>query len=73
VAQFPNLALGIFLATLALRPVVAGSARARPAVGAIGSLALGWWAADEIARGVNPWRRALGLGVGISLVLSLVR
>jgi hypothetical protein len=29
-----------------------------------------WWAADELARGVNPWRRALGAAV---LVWQLAR
>ena len=26
--------------------------------------ALAWWAADEVIRGVNPWRRVIG-GVGL--------
>jgi hypothetical protein len=24
------------------------------------AVSLGWWAVDEIIRGVNPWRRFLG-------------
>ncbi|MGH1572722.1 hypothetical protein ACRAWG_21180 [Methylobacterium sp. P31] len=31
-------------------------------------LALTWWAADELLRGVNPWRRFLGAATLIGLV-----
>ena len=32
---------------------------------------LAWWAADEVLRGVNPWRRCLGAAVLAMLVLRL--
>lgn len=38
----------------------------------VARLALGWWAVDEIARGVNPWRRMLGSAVLADLVTSLL-
>lgn len=67
VAQFPNLALGIFLACLvigfALGAFAADASGLRSAVDVIGTLALIWWALDELIRGVNPWRRGLGLVV----------
>ena len=34
----------------------------------VGLAALGWWAVDEVVRGVNPWRRLLGV-VGCVIVL----
>ena len=34
--------------------------------------ALGWWATDELVRGVNPFRRILGAVVLGSAVASLV-
>ncbi len=37
---------------------------------------LAWWAIDEVVRGVNPWRRILGVGgcaVVITGTLALVR
>ena len=37
--------------------------------------ALGWWAVDEVVRGVNPWRRLLGVagcGVVIAGAIALV-
>jgi hypothetical protein len=32
------------------------------ALGVIATIALIIWASDEVVRGVNPWRRALGAG-----------
>lgn len=44
------------------------------ALRAVGSLALVVWAVDEVARGVNPFRRMLGAGVLLSAAVSaLVR
>jgi hypothetical protein len=62
IAQFPNLALWIFFATAVLRRLVSGPGGLRTAIGSVGVAALGWWAVDELVRGVNPWRRLLGLG-----------
>jgi len=31
--------------------------------------ALGWWAVDEVVRGVNPWRRLLGVA-GCGFVIA---
>lgn len=69
VAQAPNLPLWIFLATVVARWVLPALGTARTVVGWIGLAALGWWALDETLRGVNPWRRALGVA-GCALVLS---
>ena len=35
----------------------------------IAVLALAWWAGDEVIRGVNPWRRFLGLA-GCAFVIT---
>nr|WP_313899185.1 hypothetical protein [Methylobacterium sp. J-090] len=37
-----------------------------------GTVALIVWAADELARGVNPWRRVLGAGVLLGLAFRWV-
>ena len=34
--------------------------------------ALTWWAADEVIRGVNPWRRVIGVAGLVFVVLRLV-
>jgi hypothetical protein len=31
------------------------------------------WAADEVTRGVNPWRRCLGAAVAVYVVLTVLR
>ncbi len=62
IAQMPNVALWIFFATVVLRRIVATGTSPRTVVDWIGVGALGWWALDEVIRGVNPWRRLLGLG-----------
>ncbi len=68
VAQFPNLALWIFLATVVLRWVVPEDTGAFTALRAVALVALAWWAIDEVVRGVNPWRRLLGLA-GCAIVI----
>jgi hypothetical protein len=37
-----------------------------------GTVALAFWAIDEIFRGVNPWRRILGAGVFVFLAIRLL-
>jgi len=39
----------------------------------VATVALGWWAVDEVVRGVNPWRRLLGVVVFAGLLVSLLR
>jgi hypothetical protein len=71
VAQFPNVALGVFLVTVVLRRVLHAGA-ARTDIGWISVAALAWWAVDEVVRGVNPWRRVLGLGGCVFAVAGLI-
>jgi hypothetical protein len=71
IAQFPNVALWIFFVTLAVRWVVAPSGDAGTTLAAVSVAALAAWAVDEVLRGVNPWRRLLGLG-GCGLVVASV-
>ena len=49
----------------------AGALDATLRVVATGSLF--WWAADEVVRGVNPWRRLLGGGVLAAQLVRLAR
>ena len=63
IAQTPNLALSVFLVAMGIlwltHPNGAISTVAK--VVATGSLIV--WALDEVVRGVNPWRRFLGVAV----------
>lgn len=73
IAQFPNVALWIFLATVVLGFVLPADGGPATVVDAIGVGALAWWAVDEVVRGVNPWRRILGVaGCGFAIA-GLIR
>ena len=69
IAQFPNLPLWIFLATVVGRWVVPEDSGAFTALRVAALATLAWWAIDEVLRGVNPWRRLLGLA-GCAIVIS---
>lgn len=60
IGQFPNWPLWVFAAAWIVAMVTQGDV-ARWARGA-SWVALAFWAADELVRGVNPWRRILGIG-----------
>jgi hypothetical protein len=65
IAQFPNPPLWLFLATVVVGAFLDNAGDAGRAVRWMGTAALAWWALDEIFRGVNPWRRLLGVaGLG---------
>ena len=70
IIQFPNIRLWVFFTTVALRVVTSGSPRT--ALDWIGAIALGTWAMDEVIRGVNPWRRLLGVTGCVFAVKSVV-
>ena len=72
VAQFPNVALWVFIVTVSARLIVRSGTAPRSAFDWIGAATLGWWSVDEVVRGVNPWRRLLGLGVGAVVVAGVV-
>jgi len=62
IGQSPNLPMGVVLAAIGARWIVASGSDARVVVDGVGTAALAWWALDEVVRGVNPWRRCLGAG-----------
>lgn len=67
VAQLPNVPLGIFLVATAIDRLVELRGGAADLVHLVGTVALVVWAGDELVRGVNPFRRALG-----AVMLALV-
>ena len=76
IAQFPNLALWAFFVTVVVRWVFSPHGSARTTVDAVAVVALAAWAVDEVVRGVNPWRRLLGVagcGFVVTGVVSLLR
>jgi hypothetical protein len=73
IVQFPNLALAIFMAASVARAVTHPNGAGRTALTVIASFGLIWWAVDEMARGVNPWRRFFGAAVLAGQLLRLAR
>lgn len=72
VAQWPNVPLGIFLVASAVGRLVDPQGDVRTAVQVVGGIALAVWAADEVVRGVNPFRRGLGAVMLALLVRRLL-
>jgi hypothetical protein len=70
IAQRPNLLLMLWLACIVTGWLVHPTGRWSTILSAVGTAALVIWAGDEVARGVNPWRRVLGAGVLVLLLLS---
>ncbi|GBU18429.1 MULTISPECIES: hypothetical protein [Methylobacterium] len=73
VAQWPNLALWLFLGLTAARLALPsdGSLAQPLALAATGCLS--WWALAEIVSGANPWRRLLGGLVLAGIAIALAR
>ena len=72
IAQAPNLFLWIVIVAGVLLWIwPAGTASDALTIVFKGGLLI--WAADEVVRGVNPWRRCLGASVAVYVVLTVLR
>ena len=72
VAHWPNLPILLWMGTVVARQLVERGSDIYALLEWAGSVTLGWWAVDEVVRGVNPWRRALGAGGCVVVILGLV-
>lgn len=70
IAQRPNVPLMLWLACVIVRWLIDPAGRWSTVLSTVGTVALVVWAGDEVARGVNPWRRMLGAGVLVALLLG---
>lgn len=73
VVQFPNVYLGLFLVAAVIGRLASPHGGVRMAVGIVAGVSLFWWAADEVIRGVNPFRRLLGATVIAALAVGTLR
>jgi len=73
IGQRPNLSLGLFFAAAVIRRLADDGTTIHDVASVIAPAAAIWWAADEIIRGVNPWRRILGSAVLAATVIGLAR
>ena len=62
----------IFIVASVVRRAFDPAGTAGSAVQVIATGGLLWWAADEVLRGVNPWRRMLGGGVLVAQLVKLL-
>jgi hypothetical protein len=73
VAQWPNVPLAVWIVAAVALALLDPEGGWRVALRVVATVVLGWWAVDEVVRGVNPWRRLLGAVVLVGIVASLVR
>jgi hypothetical protein len=73
VAQWPNTAPIVWIAASVVLALSDPDGTWGLSLRVVATVALSWWAVDEIVRGVNPWRRLLGVVVFAGLVVSLLR
>jgi hypothetical protein len=69
VAQVPNLPLAVWIGASLLRWTLRPSGQWNIWLSIAASVGLLVWAGDEVARGVNPWRRILG-GAVLGLIVT---
>ena len=72
IVQLPNTPLALFLLLRGAELLLSPSGTVGSVLHWTGTLALAWWAVDEVARGVCPFRRALGGAVLALLLVSVV-
>ena len=68
IGQWPNLLLVVYLLCAGIHLALSPTRLPGAVLKLLGELSLAAWALDEIARGVNPWRRCLGGAVLPALV-----
>jgi hypothetical protein len=72
IAQFPNAPLWLILISVTGRQAAARGTTTYTVLEWVGGVALAWWSLDELIRGVNPWRRLLGVAGLLLLTRSLL-
>lgn len=71
VAQLPNVPILLFLATIVARLFVEAGTTVEALLAWAGTATLAWWALDELVRGVNPFRRLLGVAGCLAVVVMV--
>ena len=72
IAQPPNLVLWIVIVAAALRWMWPSQGTYNICMTVVVTGGILIWAADEILRGVNPWRRFLGMAVAVYEIASIL-
>jgi hypothetical protein len=72
VVQWPNISLSLFIVVSIVLHAVHPTGGAEIFGRVLADLAIFFWAIDELLRGVNHFRRALGLAILITTVVTLL-
>ncbi|UWU71157.1 hypothetical protein [Bradyrhizobium sp. NC92] len=72
IAQWPNLVLWIVIVAAVLLWLWPSAGKASIGLTVVVKGGLIMWGADEILRGVNPWRRCLGAAVVLYVLVTLL-
>jgi hypothetical protein len=72
VGQWPNVPLVVFLVARGLEWWLDAAGTATSVLHWVGTVAIVWWAGDELVRGVNPFRRLLGAGALVAVAVSVL-
>ncbi len=72
IAQFPNWPLFAIAATWVVRWVSSDGSVVTDIATVVATGLWLYWGADELIRGVNPWRRLLGAGAIVWQVIGLL-
>jgi hypothetical protein len=73
VTQWPNLPLALFIVGALLTRLFRPAGTTADVLRIATSAALVVWSLDELVRGVNPFRRLLGLGILVATLVNLAR
>jgi hypothetical protein len=72
IVQAPNIVLWIVIVAMVVKWTGPSAGNLSTACSVVATGGLVVWAMDEIARGVNPWRRCLGTIVAAYAVATIV-
>ena len=70
IGQFPNIWLWTFLGAVLVQTLVRPAGTGGRVVSGVKYASLTIWGLDEMARGVNPWRRFLGALAVVGALIS---
>jgi hypothetical protein len=71
IAQWPNVALSVFIVLSIAQRLTISKGTPETTLRLLSVLTLIVWAVDELVRGVNPFRRILGVGVLLTAMTSI--
>jgi hypothetical protein len=72
VVQWPNISLSVYIVVSIVSHVLRPMGGIETSLRVLSDIVISVWAVDELVRGVNPFRRFLGLAVLITTGVTLL-